>query len=267
MKKKCISIGKPEAGCINEDAAMSDGNKIAISDGAGGGGLFAERWSRYLLDHLPDAPIFSAEDLDCWLESIWEPFYNVCEEDAKMLGGMPLEKFYSEGSFATLVAVWKTAENECKWISYGDSVAFHYNYATHQLQHSFTSLPDFDNSPYLINCKEELNKGGFRQGTFYTDSQPIVFVASDALAHYIIMMYEIRNSEMFKDDIEHVLGKQTKNTNYIKTAMTLKKIDFENKVLKKLIQCVGNFQNFARHTSKLQRIGLLAYDDYSLAVL
>ena len=59
MKSKSISIGKPEEGCINEDAAIARDNMIAVSDGAGGGGLFAERWSRYLIDNLPESPIVS----------------------------------------------------------------------------------------------------------------------------------------------------------------------------------------------------------------
>ena len=46
MKSKSISIGKPEEDCVNEDAAIARYNMIAVSDGAGGGGLFAERWSR-----------------------------------------------------------------------------------------------------------------------------------------------------------------------------------------------------------------------------
>ena len=76
MKRKILSIGKQEDGCINEDAAIARSNMIAVSDGAGGGGIFAERWSRYLLDNLPESPILSAEELDLWIDGIWEPYYN-----------------------------------------------------------------------------------------------------------------------------------------------------------------------------------------------
>ena len=170
MKKFAISIGKPEQGCINEDAVIAQENIIAVSDGAGGGGLFAERWSAYLLNHLPATPINSADELDAWIGDIWEPYYNQCEEDAKQLGGLSLDKFYDEGSFATLVAVWKLSESKCQWMAFGDSVAFHYNYRTKQLEHSFGFISDFDKAPYLINCKDELLKEGFHKGTFSTDS-------------------------------------------------------------------------------------------------
>lgn len=109
MSSCCISVGKFEPESVNEDAALARENLIAVSDGAGGGGLFAERWSRYLLDNLPATPIETAEELDHWLEQIWEPFYNRCETDATQLGGMALEKFYDEGSFATIAAAWRTS--------------------------------------------------------------------------------------------------------------------------------------------------------------
>ncbi len=267
MKKKCCTTGKFEEGCISEDAVLSRDNVIAVSDGAGGGGLFAERWSQYLLDKLPDTPIGSADALDEWIGSIWEPFYNECEEDAKHLGGMSLEKFYDEGAFATLVAVWRTAADTCQWISYGDSVAFHYNYATKKLEHSFGRLGDFDEPPYLINCKDELDKAGFRSGTFHTDQNSIIFVASDALSHYIMMMYEVLHREIFTVEIKEAINHHSKNENYIHAALSMKKIDFEKEVIGKLKACAGHTANFQKHLQRLIRHGLLAHDDYSIALM
>ena len=150
---RAITIPK-EWDIPNEDAAIARENVIAVSDGAGGGGVFADLWSKYLVEHLPERPIKCYQAFDKWIDSIWEPFYNDCEKKAQKEGGMLLNKFYDEGSFATLVAVWKTGE----WISYGDSVAFCYNRKSGVLQHSFTKLVDFNNPPYLINCKDPLNR-------------------------------------------------------------------------------------------------------------
>lgn len=267
MKNKCISVRKFEQNCINEDAVLAKEKRIAISDGAGGGGLFAERWSQYLLAHLPDIPIENVEKFDIWIEQIWEPFYNECETDAKQLGGLLLDKFYNEGSFATIVAVWKTSENECQWMSFGDSVAFHYNYITHKLQHSFTSLADFNKPPYLINCKDEPLKDGFKSGVFNIGKQSVVFVASDALAHYILMMYEIAHYEEFAQELNIAESYCTKNSNYIRAAKNIHSIHFERDILGKLLNCVGHSTNFHRHLNALIRKGLIAHDDYSLAVL
>ena len=123
---RAISLAKFEEGIINEDAAIAKKEAIAVSDGAGGGGVFADLWSKYLVEHLPDKPIKNYKAFDKWIDGIWEPFYNDCEEKAKAEGGMFLNKFYDEGSFATLVAVWKNGQ----WVSYGDSVAFCYNRKT-----------------------------------------------------------------------------------------------------------------------------------------
>ncbi len=267
MKSKYISIGKFEQGCINEDAALALDNIIAVSDGAGGGGLFAERWSNCLLAHLPKEPIVSADALDEWIGEIWEQFYNDCEEEAKKLGSMSLEKFYDEGSFATLVVAWQTSIDTCQWISFGDSVVFHYNYATKHLEYSFGRLGDFDNPPYLINCKDELRKEGFRKGTFHTDNDSIVFAASDALSHYIMMIYEISQREEFAEEINEAINHHSKNENYIKAALGMKKMDFEKDVVDKLSKCVGHKGNFSRHIQKLRKQGLLAHDDYSFALM
>ncbi len=267
MKNRYSTIGKFEEGCISEDAVIVRNNVIAVSDGAGGGGLFAERWSRYLLDKLPDTPIDNADALDEWIGNIWESFYNECEEAAKHLGGMSLEKFYDEGSFATLVAVWRTDDNTCQWLSYGDSVAFHYNYATKKLEHSFGHLGNFDEPPYLINCKDELDKEGFRFGTFHTDEDSVCFTASDALSHYIIMMYEVAHREYFVDEISDAIRHHSKNENYIKIALGKNSIEFEKDVIGKLGKCVGNRTNFGRHLMMLKKQGLIAHDDYSFALM
>lgn len=267
MKTSCVSIGKFEQGCINEDAALARDNVIAVSDGAGGGGLFAERWSRYLLDHLPDTPICFAEELDGWIEQIWEPFYNQCETDAKQMGGMSLEKFYDEGSFATLVAVWRTSGNTCRWMSFGDSVAFCYDFDTKTLRHSFGSLGDFDNPPYLINCKDEINEKGFNGGEWKINEHTVVFAASDSLAHYILMVYEASHKDVYDKELKEAEAHHSKNENFIKVAAALPQVDFEYSVLRKLTNCANNQMNFKRHLESLLRKGLLAVDDYSFAIL
>lgn len=267
MKTKGTSIGKFEQGSINEDAVLARDNVIAVSDGAGGGGLFAERWSKYLLDHLPGTSIDTAEALDEWIGSIWEPFYNECEEAAKQLGGMSLEKFYNEGSFATLVAAWKTTADTCQWMSFGDSVVFHYNFATKKLDHSFSRLGDFDTPPYLVNCKDELNKDGFYSGTFHIDDNSFVFAASDALSHYIMMMYEVSLKDEFAEEIDEAINHHSKNENYIRMALSMKTFDFEKDVVDKLSKCVGHNRNFSRHLQKMEKLGLIAHDDYSFALM
>ena len=258
---RAITIPK-ECDITNEDAAIARDYAIAVSDGAGGGGVFADLWSHYLVEHLPEKPIKSYQAFDKWIDSIWEPFYNDCEKEAQKEGGMLLNKFYDEGSFATLVAVWKTGE----WISYGDSVAFCYNRKSGLLQHTYTRLVDFNNPPYLINCKDPLNRKGFRHGKFEIDSECMVFAASDALAHYILMMYELAHKDQFAEELQEDIDAQTKNSNFIKTGMRLRKLDFAKDVIQKMDNC-KYLQQLNAHIDRLKSMGLIGYDDYSLAIL
>lgn len=169
-----VSIAKPYQEQVNEDAAIARENMMAVSDGAGGGGIYAERWSRYLVDQLPSTPLRSFDELDQWIDNIWEAFYNECEGLAKQEGGLLLDKFYDEGSFATLAAIWIDG-NKAYWIAYGDSVAFCYNTATGKLTHSFTELVDFNKPPYLLNYNNPLQKDGCRCGVFDIDDNSIRF--------------------------------------------------------------------------------------------
>ncbi len=265
MKTGSVSVGKPDGGCVNEDAVLARDGIVAVSDGAGGGGLFAERWSRYLLAHLPDEPIRSAGELDEWLGRIWEPFYERCEAEAGRAGAMSLDKFYDEGSFATLAAVWRTSAGTCRWMSFGDSVAFHYDRGTGVLEHSFGPLADFDDPPYLINCKDRINGDGFKGGEWNVGGRSLVFAASDALAHYVLMMYEAGHKDDFAGELREAASRRSRNGNYVNMAMASRGFDFEKDVLRKLTNCLNHAANFERHLRSLIRKGLLAVDDYSFA--
>lgn len=259
---RAISLAKFEEGIINEDAAIAKKEVIAVSDGAGGGGVFADLWSKYLVEHLPNKPIKNYKAFDKWIDGIWEPFYNDCEEKAKTEGGMFLNKFYDEGSFATLVAVWKGGQ----WVSFGDSVAFCYNRKTKELQYSFARLADFNNPPYLINCKDPLNKKGFKSGKFKLTKDCVVFAASDTFAHYILMMYEVSHQDQYTEELQEAIDAQTKNSNFIKTAMRLRKKDFAKDVILKLENCQYP-QQLKLHIGRLKRWGLIGHDDYSLVMM
>ena len=179
---------------------------------------------------------------------------------AKAAGGMVLNKFYDEGSFATLAAIWYSS-NVCHWMAYGDSVAFCYNPDDDILLHSFGHLRDFGNPPYLINCKDELSESGFKSGTFETSTNSIIFCTSDALAHYILMMYELSHSSTFADELEEAERTGTRESTFIKNASSAK-FDFRKDVLLKLMNCKSQY-TLEKHISKLLKNKLIALDDYS----
>lgn len=256
---KAISVKKPEEGnVLCEDASLAQERCVVVSDGAGGGGVFADRWAKYLVDNVPSTPLVTLDDFREWFDSIWESFYNEYEQVAQQEGGMLLNKFYDEGSFATLVAAWVADDDKVRWVAYGDSVVFHYDRTTQKLSHSFSSLADFAQPPYLLNCKDEVNIEGFSTGVFVLDNASYVFACSDALAHYVMMMYEVSQ----KAEMEHV---DNKNINLIRLAET-KRFDFEKHVLKPLFNSLRD-NTLEKHCISLYNKGLLGLDDYSLARL
>lgn len=152
-------------------------------------------------------------------------------------------------------------------MSFGDSVVFCYDFATHRLRHSFGQIGEFDNPPFLINCKDEVNKRGFRSGEWKADMSCLLFAASDALAHYILMMYEVCHKESFAPELSEAESHHSKNENFIKVATTLPNFDFEKDILGELLSSMKNPQIFGQHLQVLVHRSLMAVDDYSLAVL
>lgn len=266
----CVSIPKPGQGQTNEDSALATDGRIAVADGAGGGGVYAERWSAYLLQCLPQEPFTAFEHLDNWVGNIWEDFYNEYEQVAKEAGGMVLSKFYDEGSFSTLAAAWIDG-NVCRWASYGDSVLFHYRRETDILEHSFTRLSDFNAPPWLISLNDDLHPEGFRCGEFTMADDSLVFCTSDALAHYVLMMYELSHRERYAEEIEAVLQQQAKNSGLITMAANMLSAKgshwhFHRAVIDKLMHCRNNAPAFLGHLHSLLSKRLIALDDYSMSV-
>ena len=261
--KKIFTLGKIGENSVNEDAALLTDEVLAVSDGAGGGGLYAEKWSRYLLDKLPKTPLTSADDLDNWIDGIWQPFYDECETAAKQQGGLTLQKFYDEGSFATLAAVWKVSDTQYKWLTYGDSVAFCYNKKTDVMEYSISGLTTFNDAPFLINFLDKINPQGVTTGSFEISGDSVLIVATDALSHYILMMYMLSHKDLYANELQRAIKSATKNSNFILAVSSLPKIDFYNDVIKKLF--LSDY-NLKRHLTKLYKDGLLALDDYSVVV-
>lgn len=78
---------------------------------------------------------------------------------------------------------------------------FHYSFQTTILEHCFTKLADLCNPPRLVSCKDPFEDDGLRYGAFVLDGSAVVFAASDALSHYIFMMYELAHSKEFDEEL------------------------------------------------------------------
>lgn len=149
---------------------------------------------------------------------------------AKEGNGIFLNKFYNEGACATVAAAWRVPDCECRWVAYGDSVVFHYNRKSGLLEHSFTRLADFGRPPMLVSCKDPLVEEGFRCGAFHLDEDSVVFAASDALSHYVLMMYELANSGKFGEELAEEALRRSGNSALLWAAEAIR-FDFQADVL------------------------------------
>lgn len=274
MKTHAITLPKREAQPLCEDASMAVANVLAVADGAGGGGLYADCWARYLLEHLPrTSPIATDEQLDQWIGQIWEPYYQEMEARAKATSSWHLNKFYDEGSFATLVAAWlqpptlrsRRAAWQCPWMAYGDSVVLHYSPRTRRLSHSFGTLAQFLDGPSLLNCKDELQFGRLRVGHFALNRGEVLLLMSDALAQYVLMMYALQAGGSYAAQLQELEQRPSRLRDSLQQARALGNIYFWKDVLQPLLRSARSPQDFATHIDGLRRRGLLAHDDYSLA--
>ena len=254
----------------NEDNCHVSDNMIAISDGAGGCGVFAGDWSKYLVDKIAqrsnNSPITSFHEFDNWVSEIWEEFYIKHEQKAKEYDGIFQTKFYQEGSCATLAVIWRTNPHSCHWMAYGDSVVFHYSKSNEIFEHSFTKLSDFSRNPYLISCKDLLQEEGFKNGEFQLKEDSVVFAASDALSHYILMMYYITHQNKYKKELDDLVKNNSYDAQMVSIAQQDTEVTFEE-VIARLQEVSKEEKKFEMFVKDLYQHGVLDIDDYTLAFL
>lgn len=79
------------------------------------------------------------------------------------------------------------------------------------------------------------------------------------------MMYEVAYKDRFEEELQEAIDAQTKNSNFIKTAMSIERLDFEKDVIRKLQNSYRDFL-LKNHIKGLKKKGLIGHDDYSIAM-
>lgn len=256
-----VTVGKVVDRGIVEDASCCFPEKgyIAVCDGAGGCGIFADEWAKYLIERIPEQPIDSYEMICSWLDGIWEPFFLQKEQEVGSMNSFVQNKFYDEGSYATLAAIWRTASDRVSWCTFGDSACFAYDKKEDRLTLlSHPSIQAFETNPHLLNWKNIPSEKGFKAGTYIAENDTVFFVTSDALACYITMA-----NALIKNEPIHVESGAL--------VMLKRKIDvgatgsiFKG-ILDYLFFFAGDKSVFGEYMKELYDAGEIANDDYSLA--
>ena len=123
-----------------------------------------------------------------------------------------------------------------------------------------------NNPPRLISCKDPLEEEGFRSGIFHLDKTSVVFAASDALSHYVLMMYELSKRPEFERELMDLRTKPTSNSQLLQMAEK-EEFNFYDDVLIPLIRRADSESAFKELMETLYAKRLIDIDDYTLAIL
>ncbi|CUW39484.1 conserved protein of unknown function [Magnetospirillum sp. XM-1] len=180
----------------NEDrlrlARIPNGLLAAVSDGAGGAGLFCGPWAETLVSRLPKTPIAGVNALNQWMDGFCLGFRS---EYAALSKATPARysKFIREGSFATLAAGWlvhRQGRVRLRWMGYGDSQMMVFDRTGRQpvLATCYpASLSALDRAPFLLNWKDLPHDSGFHAGEMVLPDRATVVLASDGIGQYLLL--------------------------------------------------------------------------------
>jgi hypothetical protein len=250
----------------NEDNFICSLPIVVVSDGAGGTGLFADKWSEYLCNYVSQSPIKNFQDLCNWQESIWEDFYKkyktIAEE--KGIGG----KFLEEGSSATFVALWEET-NQLHWCTYGDSVMFHFR-KKELLFANIQNPNQFNESPFLLNWKDTPDNRGFQSGIRIPKKGDKIIILTDTLAQYLLIAYLVCNKSKTNNTmLENLMqsGTRLASTCNEMIRQDYKNLDFTKDILSPIQNSLDTKEDFEKYTQEIYKKGLLGLDDYSMVLL
>ncbi len=175
----------------NEDALRVvpyDNSKklIAISDGAGGVGIYCKQWAEFIVEKAPEIP---DSNLNSWFLEVSKEFYlKYCDID---FGDIETkEKFISGGSYATLLFLWIDYDKKfLHYVAVGDSSLFIF-----RKEEDGTYLPSLiypinnnefiDQNPTLLNWKKANQIDTFK--TFSLQKGDIILAGTDSISRWVL---------------------------------------------------------------------------------
>jgi hypothetical protein len=275
MDIKSQSIAKQDGNFYseNEDAVFvsDDKKRFALSDGAGGTGVEAHRWSQYLLEKLPETPIKSFTELSAWQDSIWQSYFDTIQTDLENNAPHALDKFFTEGSSATLISVWLEVKEKTKKahiVSYGDSVICLFRAKAKEIKTNIQDLSVFLESPFLLNSNELPTEHGIYE-TWDIKKGDVLLIASDTIGQFILSSYYIlqepeKHQKVF-DVIKNSPVRFADIFQKLEDYYRLKSEENWQTVFSMIYESLISEMAFKTYTEALKGFGVMGLDDYSVA--
>ncbi len=253
-----------------------DGLIAAVSDGAGGSGLFCGAWAEALINRLPKRPITGFNDLNRWLDGFCLSFRGI---HAKQAQAQPVKhaKFVREGSYATLAACWFSFLRNrmvMRWLGYGDSQIMIFDRTGPRpiLTTSYpSSLAALGRAPTLLNWKDVPSKVSLSVGAVALPSRATIIVASDGVGQYVLLRYLSSNSpglvnSKMTEEFSRLSDEDSRLGDAIRAQRKYGQEPFI-KELEALREALKSDSTFLAYVRARHKDGLLANDDATLLMI
>lgn len=257
----------------NEDAmeyiVSNDFDKIAVSDGAGGAGIYCKNWAEHLVKNQPEQPFTNKEIANEWFLKNSESFYKENIESINKMDPFILEKFIKEGSYATLLFVWwNKLTNNIQYSGVGDTTLFVFRKNKTEYEpilitpiEEQNSLDDF---PKLLNWNKELNFD-LTSKEIELRIDDIIIICTDSLARWLIYHLLIFSTT----ETQNLLGNKIIKNIDIDKLENIKQFTNQYKNLSDLLIKIENTLNesavfFKKVLQKQINAHQLEKDDYTI---
>ena len=167
---------------------------IAISDGAGGVGIYCKEWANYLVNHSPNF-LFSEEKINEWFMEISQNFFHHQINNINIDNSVK-DKFITTGSFATSLYLWIDYNKKTLYYTgVGDSTVFILRKSIDDYETILIYPIDknefLDQNPLLLNwrIKNKIDK----INSIQIQNGDIVIAATDAISRWILLNLRMLN--------------------------------------------------------------------------
>ena len=259
----------------NEDAiAIRENNDFmlfAMSDGAGGIGIYCKEWADYIVKNQPDYPIDSNKDSKLWFQEMSKSFYEYMKPRVNYDNIFIGERFDCEGSYATLLYLWVCKTEKTFYLSgVGDTTLFYFKTNKDDLSISLiepiSKQLSLEDNPELLNWQKSLDYSLESKGVIYENGDTII-IASDSLSRRIIYQLLLLNQNLAEQCLNKNINK-TYNRDfleYLKLNQEIFKTSDFIDYLRKLIN--KDIDSFRKELVKWIERNELENDDYSFIII
>jgi hypothetical protein len=267
----CNKINEDE----NEDAIGISENSnfhlFAMSDGAGGAGIYCKEWANFIVNNQPEFPILSDEEANNWFQNISQSFYEFIKPKVNYDNIFIGERFDNEGSYATLLYVWLSKTDKKYFLTgIGDTTLFFFKKKNEDysvsLIYPINKQSSLNDNPDLINWQRPLEYSLLSKSVDYEPGDTII-ICTDSLSRRITYQLLLINQSETEQCLNENINK-TYRRDFLEHLKINQRIFNVNEFIKYLRNLIGLDKNsFRVELTKWIERNELEKDDYSFIII